>query len=243
MDNNQEKLKEYIFELALNSLSLDVEARITQLQSIYVADFRHYYSEIFGIITVIKNDDKYDLQTLAENIRKIFDGIKSKYESGSGGIDREFFLKAKKLYDHINLDVARFKYISTVATNLEHTIQKNNENLQKELQKDYVTILGIFAAVIVAFVSGMTFSTSVLNNIDKVDIRHLTFVVILIALVLFNLLNLLFDFLQKINKISFSNGHSVLFWINVALLCALGLDVFAWCFADNLKNFIISHFN
>ena len=42
MDNNQEKLKEYIFELALNSLSLNVEERIVQLQSIYVDDFRHY---------------------------------------------------------------------------------------------------------------------------------------------------------------------------------------------------------
>lgn len=46
MDNNQEKLKEYIFEPALNSLSLNVEERIVQLQSIYVDDFRHYYSEI-----------------------------------------------------------------------------------------------------------------------------------------------------------------------------------------------------
>ncbi len=229
MDNNQEKLKEYIFELALNSLSLNVEERIVQLQSIYVNDFRHYYSEIFGIITVIKNDDKYDLQTLAENIRKVFDGIKYKYELGVDDIDGEFFLKAKKLYDHINLDVARFNYISTVATNLEHKIQKNNEDLQKELQKDYVTILGIFSAVIVAFVSGMALSTSALNNINNVGIYHLTFVVILLALVLFNLLNLLFDFLRKINKISFDSGYSVIFWINLVLACALGLDIVLWC--------------
>lgn len=137
-------------------------------------------------------------------------------------------MKAKKLYDHINLDVARFNYISTVATNLEHKIKRNNENLQKELQKDYVTILGIFAAVIVAFVSGMTFSTSVLNNIDKVSVFHLTFVIILMALVLFNLLNLLFDFLRKINKISSGDGYSVIFWINIALLVAIIVNIVAW---------------
>ncbi len=242
MDNNQEKLKEYIFELALNSLTLNVEERITQLRSIYVDDFRHYYSEIFGVITAIKNDDKYDLQTLAENIREVFDGIKSKYESSGDNADKDFFLNAKKLYDHINLDVARFKYISALATNLEQQIQKNNEDLQKDLQKDYVTILGIFAAVIVAFVSGMALSTSALNNISNVNIHHLTFVIILLSLVLFNLLNLLFDFLRKINKMSFGDNYSIIFWINCALMCALVIDVIAWYGLDGWKNLLISLF-
>ena len=242
MADNQEKLREYIFELSLSSIDLNIDERISQLQSIYVDDFRHYYSEIFGTISAIKNDNRYDLQTLTENIRQIFDGVESKYESGTDGVDKDFFLKVKKLYDHINLDVARFNYISTVANNLERKVQKNNENLQKELQKDYVTILGIFAAVIVAFVSGMTFSTSVLNNIDKVSVCHLSFVIILIALVLFNLLNLLFDFLKEINRVSFRDGHSVIFWINAALLCALSVDIIVWYGVHNLKNFIFSLF-
>lgn len=49
----------------------------------------------FWYYTVIKNDDKYDLQTLAENIRKVFDGIKYKYELGVDDIDGEFFLKPR----------------------------------------------------------------------------------------------------------------------------------------------------
>ena len=143
MDDNQEKLKKYILELALNSPNIKVDERIEELRAIYVDDFRHYYSEIFGIITVIKNDDKYDLQTLTDNISDIFDGIKSKYESNGGDIDEQFFLKAKKLYDHINLDVSRIKYTETLVHKLTEQNQITNEELKKindkaeKMQREY----------------------------------------------------------------------------------------------------------
>ena len=43
MDDNQEKLKKYILELALNSPNIKVDERIEELRAIYVDDFRHYY--------------------------------------------------------------------------------------------------------------------------------------------------------------------------------------------------------
>mgnify|MGYP003275823203 FL=1 len=67
------------------------------------------------------------------------------------------------------------------------------------MQKDYITILGIFSSIVITFVAGMLFSSSILNNIDKVSIYRLTFVIILIAMMLFNLLNLLLDFIAKVN--------------------------------------------
>ena len=67
------------------------------------------------------------------------------------------------------------------------------------MQKDYITILGIFSSIVITFVAGMVFSSSILNNIDKVSIYRLTFVIILIAMMLFNLLNLLLDFIAKVN--------------------------------------------
>lgn len=236
MDDNQEKLKKYILDLALNSPDVEVDEKIKELRSIYVDDFRHYYSEIFGIITVINNDDKYDLQTLTENISDIFGGIKSRYESNVDGIDEKFFLKAKKLYDHINLDVSRIKYTETLVHKLTEQNQITNEELKKindkaeKMQREYVTILGIFAAIIIAFVSGMTFSTSVLNNIDKVNIFALTFVFILIAMFLFNLLNLLLDFLIRINKIEPNERGSLIGTLNFLLVVALIVDIIAWCY-------------
>ena len=234
MDDNQTKLKEYILELSLNSLEIKVNEKISELQLIYVDDFRHYYSEIFGTITIIKNDDKYDLQTLTENISKIFQEVKIKHDESAENINEEFFLKVKKLYDHINLDVSRIKYTETLVNKITEQNRTTNEELRKindkaeKMQRDYVTILGIFAAVIIAFVSGMTFSTSVLNNIDKVSIYRLVFIITLIALFIFNLLNLLFDFLIKINKISSDNNGSLIGTINTILSIALVADIFLW---------------
>ena len=234
MDDNQTKLKEYILELSLNSLEIKVNEKISELRLIYVDDFRHYYSEIFGTITIIKNDDKYDLQTLTENISKIFQEVKIKHDESAENINEEFFLKVKKLYDHINLDVARIKYTETLVNKITEQNRTTNEELRKindkaeKMQRDYVTILGIFAAVIIAFVSGMTFSTSVLNNIDKVSIYRLVFIITLIALFIFNLLNLLLDFLVKINKISSDNNGSLIGTINTILSIALVSDIFLW---------------
>lgn len=234
MDDNQTKLKEYILELSLNSLEIKVNEKISELQLIYVDDFRHYYSEIFGTITIIKNDDKYDLQTLTENINKIFQEVKIKHDESAENINEEFFLKVKKLYDHINLGVSRIKYTETLVNKITEQNRTTNEELRKindkaeKMQRDYVTILGIFAAVIIAFVSGMTFSTSVLNNIDKVSIYRLVFIITLIALFIFNLLNLLFDFLIKINKISSDNNGSLIGTINTILSIALVADIFLW---------------
>lgn len=234
MADNQKKLKEYILELSLNSLELKLDEKISELQFIYVDDFRHYYSEIFGTITIIKNDDKRDLQTLIENIGKIFQEVKLRHDNSSEDISEDFFLKIKKLYDHINLDVARIKYTEALVNKITEQNQVTNAELKKindkaeKMQRDYVTILGIFAAVIIAFVSGMTFSTSVLNNIDKVSIYRLLFIIILIALFIFNLLNLLFDFLIKINKISSDNNGSLIGTINNTLGFALLVDMLLW---------------
>ena len=241
MDNNQEKLRAYILKLAIKMIENNqVDDKISELQTIYVDDFRHYYSKIFGTITLIKNDDTYDLQTLAENVGIIFNGITAKYDNKD--IDTTFFLQSKKLYDHINLDIARINYTETLVRNITEQNRITNEELKKindkaeKMQRDYVTILGIFAAVIIAFVSGLTFSTSVLENIDKVNIFHLTFVMILTAFFLLNLLNLLLDFLRKINKIPPDGEKSIITRINGILLVALAVDLFVWRFGTFVWN-------
>ena len=235
MVDNQEKLRAFILELSISSLVLgtdNVNDKINNLKLIYENDFRHFYSNIFSTITLIKNDEKYDLQMLIENIGVIFNEIQVKHNNKE--IDEDFFKKAKKLYDHINLDVARIKYTETLVNKITEQNNLTNKELRKinekaeNMQRDYVTILGIFAAVIIAFVSGMTFSTSVLNNIDKVSIYRLTFVAVLIAFLLFNLINLLLDFLLKINKFNTNSSSSFIKFINKVLLAALGIDVLMW---------------
>ena len=45
--------------------------------------------------------------------------------------------------------------------------QQESKNNQAKMQSEYITILGIFASIVLAFTGGMTFSTSVLENISS----------------------------------------------------------------------------
>ncbi len=67
------------------------------------------------------------------------------------------------------------------------------------MQKEYITILGIFAAIVLEFTGGMAFSSSVLENIDKSLIYRIILVVCVIGLILFNVMWLLIDFIRDIN--------------------------------------------
>ncbi len=90
---------------------------------------------------------------------------------------------------------------SSIAINDDHVIG---------IEREYVTILGIFASIVLAFVGGITFTTSVLQNIDKVSVFRLILTVDVIGAVLVNVIYLLISFILKINdKDKEGNGKCV----------------------------------
>ena len=112
---------------------------------------------------------------------------------------------------------------SSIAINDDHVIG---------IEREYVTILGIFASIVLAFVGGITFTTSVLQNIDKVSVFRLILTVDVIGAVLVNVIYLLISFILKINdKDKEENGKCVknANWIliGIAVLVLLGwfLDI------------------
>lgn len=117
--------------------------------------------------------------------------------------------KLEKLYDHMNLECIRqqdfdekMSRVKDVSNKLEDDLNKNYKKLSEELNKQqtqYITILGIFASIVLTFVGGLAFSTSVLSNIDKANAYRLVFVMAFIALFFGNILYLLFSFLSKIS--------------------------------------------
>ncbi len=70
---------------------------------------------------------------------------------------------------------------------------------QEDMQKEYITILGIFAAIVLAFTGGIVFSSSVLENIDKPSIYRISLMAFIIGLVFFNLIWVLIDFIRDVN--------------------------------------------
>ncbi len=117
--------------------------------------------------------------------------------------------KLENLYDHMNLECIRLQdfdekmsRVKDVSNKLEDDLNKNYKKLSEELNKQqtqYITILGIFASIVLTFVGGLAFSTSVLSNIDKANAYRLVFVMASIALFFGNILYLLFSFLSKIS--------------------------------------------
>ena len=107
-------------------------------------------------------------------------------------------------------DVARAEavnHLNTESSKLKEEVRDG----QKKMQNEYITILGIFAAIVLAFTGGMTFSSSVLENMDKASIYRMIAIVLIIGLVLSNLIWLLIDFLRDIN------GKSIRKWWLIAV--------------------------
>jgi len=55
-------------------------------------------------------------------------------------------------------------------------LSTNVQNKKEDMQKEYISILGIFAAIVLAFTGGIVFSGSVLENIDKSSIYRITLI-------------------------------------------------------------------
>ena len=88
---------------------------------------------------------------------------------------------------------------------------------QEDMQKEYITILGIFAAIVLAFTGGIVFSSSVLENIDKSSIYRISLMAFIIGIVFFNLIWILIDFIQDING-KIVRKKRIWFLVNLVLI-------------------------
>lgn len=109
---------------------------------------------------------------------------------------KELLKKQREEFDNTKSET------ETIQNALREETEKANKKIednQKQMQNEYVTILGIFAAIVLAFTGGMTFSSSVLNNISKASVYRLSLISFIIGLVFFNLIWVLIDFVRDIN--------------------------------------------
>ena len=120
----------------------------------------------------------------------------------------------------------------TAEVNKAHEMQ---EQMKKELnsqQREYVAILGIFAAVVITFIGGLAFSTSVLNNIDKASTEKLMIIALTIGLVLVHVIFGLFHYVDRlVNGTSTSRKIIVLLIssaIIIALMCCISIVHFIY---------------
>ena len=159
---------------------------------------------------------------LTENLQTIKDSYRPRRYDIQGHLI-DVSKEIAKLWDHVNLDKSRIDYTNTIMENtnarmaeLEERIEKitkateklkegihKSDEMTKKLddvqrrmegmQREYITILGIFAAIVLAFTGGMSFTSSVLESIASSPPHSLLLSLFAAGIVLFNLLWLLIN--------------------------------------------------
>lgn len=108
-------------------------------------------------------------------------------------------LLVTNLEQNVQESEAALKELSNQTIKDLEQLSNRVQERQEDMQKEYITILGIFASIVLAFTGGIVFSSSVLENIDKSSIYRITLIAFVIGLVFFNLIWALIDFIREIN--------------------------------------------
>lgn len=241
-------------ELLLNSA--ERSKMYKRLEDLYYRDdskqFRHFYSDIFIVLTqMLQGDIEGNINILGQNLDELRKGYRA-LNRDSKGNTIDISDSINKLYDHVNLDISRINYSDKSGRDLLNTdnianinrefqrikqrasdIEETNDALEKKIenaQKEYITILGIFATVIITFTGGLTFSSSVLQSMNVAGIYRVLLVSLVIGLVLVNVFYGLFSFVGALvsPKKRLKSTHALL--ANVLFVILILSVVAAWLF-------------
>jgi hypothetical protein len=195
-NNTKRKINRICKELSLNTQKYDPKKTVETI-ALYIASTnkldRILYSEISNYIYSL---EMFQRGAFATNLEKLL--LYSLNDGNSISEDSKKIIV--KIYDHSQLALHQIENVNNIFAD---SIEEAKENLQKQIkgvEKEYISILGIFASIVLAFVGGITFSTSVLQNISAVSVFRLLLIVDFLAFVLINVIYILVKFIYTINE-------------------------------------------
>lgn len=231
--NTKRKINGICKALSLNTKDYDPQKTVENIVSYILSNNkldRILYSEISNYVYSLEMSER---GVFATNLEKLL--LYSLDDNNEVNDDCKKMIV--KIYDHFQLALHQIENVNNIFAN---SIEEAKENLQKQIkgvEKEYISILGIFAAIVLAFVGGITFSTSVLQNISAVSVFRLLLVVDFLAFVLINVIYILVKFIFTINE-----KNAKLFNImalNVACSVIAVIIVISWMLnADQIPDFI-----
>lgn len=162
---------------------------------------RILYSEITNRIYEI--DDK-DVGTILSNAERLVDYADANMKENADDI--RCYRMICKFWDHCNLAYNQKNLNKNTRESLNNQFKSymkpyinDFKESEKEMQTQYISILGIFAAIVLAFTGGMTFSASVLNNIHHASVYKLIIIACVVGLIFIFMMWLLMDFIRSIH--------------------------------------------
>lgn len=199
-----------------------------QFKDFYCRAGRHRYSDITKHLTP-KTPDALDL--LRDGMNQILEDARSnEYDhDAEEPKNLECYKKLVKLVDHIELETYRLSsiyHIKAIADRANTTYQQSNELLIKSeknindteckaqhLSQQLISILGIFAGIIVTFSFATTVVGDTIANLAKNDIVYLGFAICVLGLVFLNIMAFLMSFITKLSGHTFSKTFPWLIYI------------------------------
>lgn len=253
--------KKLLQESDLLKIAIDLK------NNIFNEGFEYCEPELFTLISeMFKEDKKYTLDFLSLNIIELRGYIEKDCGAGNKDF-ADIADYVDKLCDYINLEIGRLNYyliknnkikdleakISDVNMSVSETIDKlesTNSRLEtinkfsgevkekvQNLQHDSITILGIFASIVLTLTGGMIFSSSVLENIGNASAYRVIIIALIIGLVVINSVISLIMYIGKI--VHFKNdgqkgikewlsGNAYWISVNVVFVALVILTYLGW---------------
>lgn len=207
-----------------------------KLKGIYITktgeSFRHFYNEIFSVITEIHNQEPEAIDVLGENMRILYKYCMERDED-------QIKEPIAKLFDHVSLDIARIKYTNAIDRRLELTgdtlltqisdvnkkieeakntydgIKDDVEDTSKKINNAYsefVSILGIFSAIVLVFFGGTSIIGNVIGSMKETNIFITLIVTCFAGTIIFDILFMFIYFLAKLIDRNIATTAEELWW-------------------------------
>lgn len=195
------------------------------------ANFMHSQHEIFTVLAELDASGK-SLEILGQNMAELYKYSESKTDSTMK--DSLFHL-----YDNINLDIARINYIKAVDRRLDSTgkdlmceIENTRESagqvkiITDELvdkvesmsgkvnnaYSEFVSILGIFSAIVLVFFGGTSIFGSIISNMRGTYIYKCIIMCLLTGVIIFDIIFMFIYFMAKLISKSIATTEESGFW-------------------------------
>lgn len=201
------KLFDIIKKLSYDTFNTDDFKKgeiIFDLVNIYKdGGYRHKYSSFFYVISNLHKKDVSNFSNLLQNLEILSNFVNEE----NSGLDQNTIKGVNKLIDHLSLEAARFEdncALNNSLANYEQELIKAKKALKETQEKtensksELITILSIFAAIILAFSGSLSLLGGAFSSLADSPLLKTMLICIICGIIVFNTIFCLLYVISKI---------------------------------------------
>lgn len=184
-------------------------------------------------LNIDENNDVIDIQ---DELKKLYDHVSLDIARISYSDWADLKVGQQEGITQVKNEIAIAKNDIEIAKNeidqAKADLHEQVEIVKREVndtQKEHIAILGIFASIVLAFTGGLSFSTSVLENMHLVSVYRAVIISLIIGLVLINILGIMFHYISRLVNKEKKKGFWLLIIANITFLTLIVFTILAWC--------------